>query len=774
METLKSVPINEIKGNTVFDDLIKTVATNLVGKIRLNDQNDGLFDYILNKNHVPPHFWISCCSILEDSSGIMFPMLCLDEFLDRLTSWGNFDKPEASILAAWLKTMNKLKYSDSTHNVISSKVDILTSTFKGLFELQSLRDARKNVLDGIQKKKATIEVLASELNCRGNWFRKLNQVMNEYDNISKETNNCELKIRRLQLWIPNLVAKLTLNVDLPNLGGLVEQMNYSHLLNLQTSLANWLMDIDPSNDKLLDHFLIIDGGSKSILFKHFLNEQKMKEPREEWENVSHFNSSLTKAKQKIVQLLQMQLSFEELLYVGEILRSHSQPADVEVNFIFEFFSDSMKKLISHESLNTVLTLYSLKEPLKTLVGKKDHSGVLSQYTFACTYNSDDHNFTRLETIASDLSNKEISSKWSFDECNNILEEVISILVPRKKKNRTIGDKLEKLNGILHLFDKLNKSVKVWEFFCSHREYISDTGKGYSAEFKEKIEDFLSQLSGDDYKLLCIFDDVAKWMSILVYNQKEALLTTLIENIFKAGAIVNHINSCKVSNVEAFSSILIVEENMDFFHQLFLKGLGGLDAVVGQYKSIAKFGLYIFEFNNNRYNMKLCYYDEGKNRSYELDSEDVLDLELRLGFIQKEDKLQEFDIDSYLKRLQFFRRSMSLMYDLYSLGHPQWKSKTILLPIGKQPSRKKWIEHKNTFQKNYIEITEEMVMNLEDTVLKWTQILDDVISKSKVLCLYNPSVAERLAGMIAEQSTHDIVLVVSLLFTDSEISFDEIN
>ena len=46
----------------------------------------------------------------------------------------------------------------------------------------------------------------------------------------------------------------------------------------------------------------------------------------------------------------------------------------------------------------------------------------------------------------------------------------------------------------------------------------------------------------------------------------------------------------------------------------------------------------------------------------------VDFEQRLGFVEHEDKAKGHNIAEYLLKLQFFRRSLVIMCELFTLGH----------------------------------------------------------------------------------------------------------
>lgn len=777
VDTLEQVkiPVDTLPKD-MLHEIVGITAEKLVKPLRLSDKNHGLF-YKFEANSTSKLFWIECSCRIATANNLMNPIPDLKSLVYNLTSWGVFDDSESSVLFSWLIFVRSLKNNKGTYAIDSPAYgyfNVLLETFEKLFSQEVLETSIKVTLDELMQYRTTISIFATVAGNR-TWLIRLKLVMDKIPKKLKLIHDSVTKITRLQHWVPNLVAVLENETNLSAFGSELElQMNVTQLQITQNVIMDWLRNIDTSNDTLLNHFLLDGGGSKSILFKFFLNEEKSKQPRKEWVDVQSFNLSLEIVKQKFEQLLEMKVSFDELLTVGQVLRSHAQSVEAEIDFICEFFSDRKHKTISYESLNTVLTLYSLKEPLKNFIGcKNECKSILHQFKFSCAKNASDNCFLRLEAITTELCDHSISSKWKYKECKTLLQEIITLLVPSSNINST-EEKLEKLNGLFSLFSHLGKSVKVWEFFHSHPSYVSNLGIGYSGVFKEKVEDFLSQLSGDDYKLLCIFDDAAKWISIMVHNQAEPQLRILLEKMLNSGPIINHIFSCKRQNIRPFSSLITVEDNMDFFHQLFLKGLGGLDAVVGQFKSISKFCTYIFELSHYRFNIHLSFYDEAKDRCYDLDSEDVLDLELRLGFIQKEDKLKSLDIDAYLKWLQLLRGSMPLIYDLYIMGNNQWKATRILLPIGERPLNIKWVDHEAKLEESSISITKKMIVSLNTTMSAWSETLDSVIASNKILCLYSPSVAQRLADIIQIGSVPDIVLVVSQLFCGDLNDFEKIS
>ena len=162
----------------------------------------------------------------------------------------------------------------------------------------------------------------------------------------------------------------------------------------------------------------------------------------------------------------------------------------------------------------------------------------------------------------------------------------------------------------------------------------------------------------------------------------------IETVAKTGQTV-------IDGKEVGMKLYIGHVHMDFIEELFEKGLGGLDAVLSQFLAINQNSQYTF--NLERAELSIEFKEDRKQHSEVLDHAAVLDFEQRLGFVQFEEKAREHNIGQYLAVVQGYRRSLAVMCDLHTLGHPDWKLTTKHLIVGPASGR----SHRQIATENFL-------------------------------------------------------------------------
>ena len=100
-----------------------------------------------------------------------------------------------------------------------------------------------------------------------------------------------------------------------------------------------------------------------------------------------------------------------------------------------------------------------------------------------------------------------------------------------------------------------------------------------------------KLGGENHKILDNFTYVVKWVAVLVFNHQATLLE-LVRALGSSSKIRDE--SHRPREQRPFSQLAAAESNMCFLADLFNKGLGSLDAVLGQFDSVESCSAIVFD------------------------------------------------------------------------------------------------------------------------------------------------------------------------------------
>jgi hypothetical protein len=292
-----------------------------------------------------------------------------------------------------------------------------------------------------------------------------------------------------------------------------------------------------------------------------------------------------------------------------------------------------------------------------------------------------------------------------------------------------------LRGILSLFDELSAAEKVFEFVDTRPEFIDENGCGYSAAFNEKIEDFLLQLGGEDHKVMLGFKEVVQWMSVLISN-KESSFLDLMCAICSSKGIMAHAGR----EHQPFVELRTAQSNMSFLSGVFLTGVGGLDAVLGQFKNVIEHCEYSFLLTKSELEMT---FNDGKMGLKILDHEALMDFEQRLGFVQHEERADQSAIASYLLQLQQFRRELLIMHELHVLGHQEWRQQVRKLTLQNT-------EEMDDADDGGIKVGE--LGDLKRTLDVWENRLIKASRDNKLWCFFSIETMQCMSKLVEEKST----------------------
>lgn len=529
--------------------------------------------------------------------------------------------------------------------------------------------------------------------------------------------------------------------------------------------------------------------------------------------------------EQLLHLADEGLSFDELMAIGLELKERVRPVERELKLLTDFFplpkGDSSEKVI--HDLEQTLQLCKWQEPLRRLClkGDNDRKATLCRYEFKCSQSDDgivsDVHFAELTSLAKQLCDPAVTRDWKIVECKERLACIRNLFFPtgvaeeerQLPQQKTLWSKAdvrdkakqmlqhasyswidgffdrlgvrygginssqlltvlasmqqEAISGILYLFDYLASADKVWEFVHSHRkEYVQRTGEGYTGAFNMKAEDFLSQLGGEDAKILTNFKPVVQWVAVLVFNQQnQHSLGDFMRALWSSSKVFEQVMVPEES--KPFFELKQAEDNMDWLGHLFHKGLGGLDAVLGEFTAIEKASQYTFHFTKAE--MAIAFKDDRKQNIVRLDDAAVQDFEQRLGFVQHEDKAQEHNIAPYLATLQDYRRLLGVMCELHALGHPDWTGSEKVLVKG-NPDGFPWLRVEDDCL-----LPSSKVLAVEDVLDSWTSDLEQVFSQNKLLSLFSIVVAQQLDELITKpQHVYRLALMLCPLVARSAGSF----
>lgn len=715
-----------------------------------------------------------------------------------LTKWTSVAKPEESTFHEWLILAVALTNSFGASAGDSVLPDALTTVkqklkqlrldCETLFTAESLKCDSFETLEQFERHNKVLQMIEET------FALKTTTVYSDIQTEMKAWNEGFIYIKSqrplldgLQTFIPDLVNRLEMDgVDVERPGVSfratkkeARKANSSVMVSRRTILHCWTLKFS-DNRAFFEHFVVNASeraDQKSILFKHFI--EKMREEQTggkpnaapTWTTEDAFNASLSSVKSILAKLLQPGLNplkFQELMVIGNVLKTEDRHPTDELKLLSQFFGGSKE---AHDStviddLATVLQLCGLKDQLAKLVlGVTGADGTLQQLSFSCADQTLDSDFKSLAGLAKDLC--DVDCSWSASECRSKLKEVQDLFCPAGSEARGGHDPT---SGLLCLFEHLRSADKVWEFVDMHKDFVAPDGQGCSELFNNKVEDFLSELGGEDNKVLLGFKTVVHWIAVLVSNKGKDF-QTLMKAVCASPEIMKHAQQSLEK--QPFFELQTMENHMDFLTELFAKGLGGLDAVLGQFQSIDKSCTYVFDLEKAE--LRLLYTDRKKEHQTELNHDTVVDFEQRLGFIQHEDKAQEHSIGPYLVKLQNYRRLLGVMCNLYALGHNDWVDPTRYLVEGEELDMEQTMEYDATsarIKPDGTRIKPEALSHLDDVLDEWGKKLDAESKENEYICFFSSATAQKMDMRIQNEDSYELALLLCPLVPRTALSYDK--
>ncbi|CAM9145735.1 unnamed protein product, partial [Ectocarpus fasciculatus] len=490
---------------------------------------------------------------------------------------------------------------------------------------------------------------------------------------------------------------------------------------------------------------------QSVLFSALLRKERDEQNTSgTWSSIDAFIASLRVVQALMKRLLQLQppeLSFADVIMIGEFLRAASKTPLAELELLAGYFSGGVIMKAVKDSVSTVLGVVAFIVPVNDLVaGSGTTASILERYGFLCALpDSKDKQFVELTELSVSLSDPQVLGGWTVGKCEAALSKLGSLLCPGIDV-----DSVDIALGMLSLFQNLATAEKLWEFMYCHQEYVADNGTGCSAVFNAKLEDFLSQLTQEDCRVLEILRPAVQWVSVLVFHRKKTF-QELMATLCASPSVLEQIK--RPLSSKPFSQLNTAEKNMDFVSNLFQKGINALDAVLWQFRCMSTCCVYWFDME--RAQLRFTYSDTMKQYAVELSELEVRDFEQRLGFVQHEERVEQGDVESCLALLQRYRSLLGDMCELKALGHRTWS-----VPLVAFVS---------------VVIEEEQLQNLQSVCSHWKLVLEDTHRLNPVLRLFSSSVAQWMYRLVREKENEkkkcQLALLIYSLFRPDEKCFD---
>eukprot|EP01035_Chromulina_nebulosa_P018636 gene18636-24375_t len=209
--------------------------------------------------------------------------------------------------------------------------------------------------------------------------------------------------------------------------------------------------------------------------------------------------------------------------------------------------------------------------------------------------------------------------------------------------------LHEVFGFLVLLKNIGEADKVFDFFLTRKDFVSysETNPGCSDLFNSTVDDFNEELNKEDSNILVNFRSSAFWVCLIIpaYGKSFSELCQRFHN-------PRFLSEVK-SNPTDFGQLKFSQSNIDYINQLFNNGIAGLDAVLPQYEMIKSNATFIFVLSSRE--LKISYFDLNRKVTKEMLAEEVQEFELRLEFIQHEEKAEGRKVSDFIRRLAIYRK-----------------------------------------------------------------------------------------------------------------------
>lgn len=357
----------------------------------------------------------------------------------------------------------------------------------------------------------------------------------------------------------------------------VQQWSPTRMAAAWRAAEAWLSPVKP-HERFLHYFI----ESRSILFEHFLSKKMHAFRGNEAPSSEYFGKSvLGVVRHKLEKLLSTtDANFFDMKEASDKLSKANRLPSDELNSVWLFFKDKapgvsetdfdMQRTLT--GLKSVLQLGQLSTPLL------NYTRAVHLYGFKCVTDSA---FIKLEQIATLLNDPECMAAQTISECITSRTTIDQLLDDARCEDARSDDKRHEIClGLLLLFQQLSDATDVWHFVLE-RGYFGQEGL---ARFSAKLDLIANQ--GADEQLLNQLDPVVRIISTLVSARTSPTMKELMDTLRNDGRIMKE--ACCV-DVHRFQFIGFVQTHIARLASWFDKGLGGIDAVFAQFKSISSPG-----------------------------------------------------------------------------------------------------------------------------------------------------------------------------------------
>ena len=558
--------------------------------------------------------------------------------------------------------------------------------------------------------------------------------MEEFNAIMSYVNANMPFITALKPYFPIIVDSFECDA---NLSTPEPELNLLEIRHRKNCVEKFLSHFSGTTRAFFEHFEIHANttANKSVLFKCYLKDELEKnDPK----IGSDMPGILETVCGKLKRIVNNNVTVDDIVHISSVLKGEDRRPEKELQMLCEFYcksqnSSSVEDRVSElcSTLGRVMSLFQLRESLLLLfIGKEAVKPSIHRLHFAFVSTpNDDQPYQKLLQAIQSMEDLTVLKSWDSRRCCEQLDVIRGCFGS--------DTDIDQVRGILSLFQSLVDADKVWEFFASRSEFVS--ANGYSKIFDEKIEDFLFELGGEDYKVIDNFKTVAHWICILLSIRNKSFLD-IVESVLSSRRLKAELE--RPEETHRFGRLITAQQNIDFVVQLFQYGLTGLNSVLAQLQALQASAEYIFDLVKLELNIRYC--DMKRNYDVVMTDDQVKDFAQRLGFVQYEDRASRFDIPTYLSTLETYRQSLLVMQELYTCGHPLFPDDTVTVNAGNSLTP---------------------LPMLQNMLQEWNQKLQKAMTDNRLIGVFSTEQARRISRLLNCDSPNMLFLSVAHLYLD---------
>jgi hypothetical protein len=291
---------------------------------------------------------------------------------------------------------------------------------------------------------------------------------------------------------------------------------------------------------------------------------------------------------------------------------------------------------------------------------------LQQFNFKCVRN--DEVFQRLAETAQRLGDDVVMNEATVADCKLIARRLARLLNSDSSASKLDNELLQDLE----LFSKLSQAAEVWAF-VREKDWFGVEGL---RRFGDEYRTITHSLQGEEQEthVLDQLDTAVRYISVLMQHQGSTF-TELIETIRNQRIVT------ETGRRSGFSELMVVQQNISTVKLWFTVGMGEMEAIFDQFRSIEANGQYQFRFNHGEDHLtqlQLHYLVEDQVSVLALSK--LNEMVQRLGFVQHDTKAENLPIKEFLAQHQLHNKTFAYMHELGQLGHPGFQSTSFDMPV----------------------------------------------------------------------------------------------